>query len=352
MNFEEYVIDKVDHICSQFDQRVKESMSRRPSTRSSRQNTSTSDSNAMSLQSFKNIWKNLEFSRIHHVSVKDMESSRDTVQIIYAVILLKIRSCLELEEMGKCNSATPTDNKNIIVALLYTLATVYYTQTSTGKEPIRIRISDYKALVKIQEKYISVESGITNVIELLLGNGCFTISSYIGPSGYAKSMKTLTNDWKEIVHEHATARNSSSSSSTTSTSSVDSNNTASYAQTKERFRNRLDKIMNTEEISACQTTYKNSLQKLFAALKRTEQSSNRRTLSGSGSSFMRPFRSVHGKAAGHVSSRSLSCDRLKRDMRYCEVYNPENKRLKVALNEFDIHVQKEKIAWDLKNRDD
>ena len=121
----------------------------------------------MSLQSFKNVWKSLKFSRIHYVSVKDLESPSETVQIIYAIILLKIRSCLELEECRKDDSATPPGSKNTIIALLYTLATVYYTQTSVDKEPIRIRISDYKAFVKIQEKYISVESGVMNVIELL-----------------------------------------------------------------------------------------------------------------------------------------------------------------------------------------
>ena len=111
-------------------------------------------------------------------------------------------------------------------------------------------------------------------------------------------------------------------------------------------------LMNFDDISACQITYGKSLQKLFAAFKKNEQSNNKRTASGSNNRFMRPFRSAHGKAAGHVSSRSVSYDRLKREIRYCEVYNPGNKRLKGALNEFDIHVQKEKIAWDLKNRED
>ena len=69
--------------------------------------------------------------------------------------------------------------------------------------------------------------------------------------------------------------------------------------------------------------------KVVCRLKKNEQSNNKRTSSGSNNRFMRPFRSAHGKAAGHVSSRSVSYDRLKREMRYCEVYNPENKRLKV-----------------------
>ena len=351
MKFEEYVIGEIDKLCGQFGQKIKEASLRRSSTGLSRQKKTSGINNAMSLQSFKNIWKNLKFSRIHYVSVKDLESPSETVQIIYAIILLKIRSCLELEEGSTDNKATHTGTKNTIIALVYTLATVYYTQTSIDKEPIRIRISDYKAFVKIQEKYISVESGVTDVIQLLFGNGCFTIASYIGPSGYAQSMKTLTNDWKAIMHEYATTRNSSSSA-TTSTSSVDPKNTASYVQTKQRVRNRLEDLMNFDDISACQITYGKSLQNLFAALKKNEQSNNKRTSSGSNNRFMRPFRSAHGKAAGHVSSRSVSYDRLKREIRYCEVYNPGNKRLKGALNEFDIHVQKEKIAWDLKNRED
>ena len=351
MKFEEYVIGEINKLCGRFDQKIKESSSRRSSTRMSGRNKSNDGNNPMSLQSFKNVWKSLKFSRIHYVSVKDLESPSETVQIIYAIILLKIRSCLELEECRKDDRATPPGSKNTIIALLYTLATVYYTQTSVDKEPIRIRISDYKAFVKIQEKYISVESGVMNVIELLFANGCFTIASYIGPSGYAQSMKTLTNDWKAIMHEYATTRNSSSSA-TTSTSSVDPKNTASYVQTKQRVRNRLDELINVDEISACQMTYGKSLQKMFTALKRNEQSNSKRTSSGGNNRFMRPFRSVHGKAAGHVSSRNVSYNRLKREMRYCEVYNPENKRFKGALNEFNIHVQKEKIAWDLKNRED
>ena len=145
MKFEEYVIGEINKLCGRFDQKIKESSSRRSSTRMSGRNKSNDGNNPMSLQSFKNVWKSLKFSRIHYVSVKDLESPSETVQIIYAIILLKIRSCLELEECRKDDSATPPGSKNTIIALLYTLATVYYTQTLLTRNPSVFSISDYKA---------------------------------------------------------------------------------------------------------------------------------------------------------------------------------------------------------------
>ena len=75
-----------------------------------------------------------------------------------------------------------------------------------------------------------------------------------------------------------------------------------------------------------------SIQKLLRNLKDKQQNGNGRNSNSNASrrnaSFLKPFRSVHGKAAGHVSSRNISSTRLKRDLRYIAVFNPNNKRFK------------------------
>ena len=38
--------------------------------------------------------------------------------------------------------------------------------------------------------------------QLLLDNNCLTIAAYIGPSGFAQSMRTLTNDWESILGDY------------------------------------------------------------------------------------------------------------------------------------------------------
>ena len=308
MKFEEYVSNDIDNLLKEFGRL-----------------------NDTSFQQFKQIWKKLNFSRIHYVSVK----SSKTIQIIYAVILLKLNSYMK-------DAAV---DKDIIIGLVYTLITIYYTQVSSTKEHIRIRMSDYRMLKNIQEIYLSVDKNqTTDVVQLLLDNNCLTIAAYIGPSGFAQSMKTLTNDWESLLDDY------NNSNTTTGDGEI-----TTYTETNKNIQNRLKEIINLDEMDSVHSSYTESIQKLLRNLKDKQQNGNGRNSNSNASrrnaSFLKPFRSVHGKAAGHVSSRNISSTRLKRDLRYIAVFNPNNKRFKQTLDNYKIHSQNEKIKFDMKHRD-
>lgn len=305
MKFEEYVSNDIDRLLKEY---------------------VVGGTTSLSFKRYKEVWKKLNFSRIHYVTV----NTTKTIHIIYAVILLKLHGCIK-GDTGNEENDIPR-----IVGLVYTLITVYYTQVSPVKEPIRIRISDYNMLIMIQEKFLSVEKKqITDVIQILLEKKCLTIAAYIGPVGFKQSMKTATNDWKTLIKNIVETKNDNDTASTVLT----------YLQANHRIQERLNALINVEEIDVAHKLYDESVKKLVRALENKQNNNGRRS-----ASFLKPFRPVHGKAAGHVSSRNISSNRLKRDLRYSAAFNPNNKRFKSALNNFKIHAQKEKIKIDLKNR--
>ena len=71
-------------------------------------------------------------------------------------------------------------------------------------------------LKNIQEIYLSVDKNqTTDVVQLLLDNNCLTIAAYIGPSGFAQSMKTLTNDWESLLDDYNNSNTTTDDGETT-----------------------------------------------------------------------------------------------------------------------------------------
>ena len=275
------------------------------------------------LETFKSVWKRRMFSGVHQAKARRL-SWKECLQVLYATVSTKLRE-----------SSKEGGSKLLPVAYVYTLLCLYHTQPRNPLVNIRLRLSDFQLMLKLQSTHFCTLSGCTDAVAMLFSSKCTTLCTYVGPVGFPLSFQSV-----DVVAGSESRAGASPGKGNGGTSGSASSSSGSWNTLLRTIEDRIHDTVDVGSIETGIAQYTKEVDRFLSTIEVREGSD--KVKNAHRSSFLRPFRRIHGKNAGQTSARAIAHDRLKGDLRFKQLQL--KRRLEHYTDKYNSHANKTKIS--------